>query len=152
MIYYNGKTGEYKGDIQPKNFVYTTRSKTNYYVYCLSLVFAPRLFLDFDADACLVIRKPSDFQEMILTTFENKMQGWTGSSEVENLAKDLQNEFPGIRGFSAANLWRIRNFFQQYAENKKLAPLVREITCKYKKISTITKRNSRQIVRIWNFK
>jgi hypothetical protein len=26
-------------------------------------------------------------------------------------------------------------FFQQYAENKKLALLVREISCKYKKIS-----------------
>ena len=41
---YDGKTGEYKGDIHPENFVYRTRSKTNYYVYCLSLSFAPSLF------------------------------------------------------------------------------------------------------------
>ncbi len=78
---YDGNTGEYKGDIQPENFVYTTRSITNYYVYCLSLSFAPRLFLDFDADACLVIRKPSEFQEMILSIFESKMQNWSGGGE-----------------------------------------------------------------------
>ena len=78
MKTYNGKTGEYRGDIHPENFVYTTRSKTNYYVYCLSLSFAPRLFLDFDSDACLVIRKPNEFQEMILSIFESKMQNWSG--------------------------------------------------------------------------
>ena len=52
--------------------------------------------------------------------------GW-GKSVVETLSADLQKEFPGIRGFSAANLWRIRNFFSVYAMNSKLAPLVREI-------------------------
>src|SRR5579883_2958453 len=51
-----------------------------------------------------------------------------GRSVVENLAKDLQAEFPGISGFSAANLWRIKNFYEAYAANEKLAPLVREIS------------------------
>ena len=78
---HHGKTNEYKGDIQPRDFVYTVRSKTNYYVYCLSLSFTPRLFLDFDADACLIIRKPNDFQKMLLSIFESKMQGWTGTGE-----------------------------------------------------------------------
>lgn len=36
--------------------------------------------------------------------------GW-GKSVVEKLSVDLQNEFPGITGFSARNLWRIRNFY-----------------------------------------
>lgn len=78
MKAYDGKTGEYKGDIRPKNFVLTAQSKTNYYVYCLSLSFAPRLFLDFDADACLVIRKPSEFQEIILSSFESRLRDWSG--------------------------------------------------------------------------
>jgi len=52
--------------------------------------------------------------------------GW-GKSVVETLSADLQKEFPGIRGFSAANLWRIKNFYSEYSENLKLAPLVREI-------------------------
>ena len=53
--------------------------------------------------------------------------GW-GKSIVETLARDLQKEFPGIQGFSSANLWRMRNFYIAYQENEKLAPLVREIS------------------------
>ena len=52
--------------------------------------------------------------------------GW-GKSVVENLAVDLQKEFPGIRGFSADNLWRMRKFYVQFEGNAKLAPLVQEI-------------------------
>ncbi|HII15755.1 MAG TPA: DUF1016 domain-containing protein [Nanoarchaeota archaeon] len=51
-----------------------------------------------------------------------------GKSVVELLAKDLQKEFPGIKGFSASNLWRMRIFYQEYYQNPKLAPLVREIS------------------------
>ena len=53
--------------------------------------------------------------------------GW-GKAIVETLAKDLQKEFPGIQGFSSANLWRMRNFYLTYRTNEKLAPLVREIS------------------------
>jgi predicted nuclease of restriction endonuclease-like (RecB) superfamily len=53
--------------------------------------------------------------------------GW-GELIVETLARDLQKEFPGIQGFSSANLWRMRNFYITYQENEKLAPLVREIS------------------------
>ena len=51
-----------------------------------------------------------------------------GKSVVDNLAHDLQKEFPGISGFSASNLWRMRVFYETYAANEKLAPLVREIS------------------------
>lgn len=50
-----------------------------------------------------------------------------GKSVVEHLARDLQAEFPGIGGFSASNLWRIKLFHETYAHNPKLAPMVREI-------------------------
>ena len=53
--------------------------------------------------------------------------GW-GKSVVENLAEDLQKEYIGIKGFSAANLWRMRNFHIEYKNNEKLALLVREIS------------------------
>jgi predicted nuclease of restriction endonuclease-like (RecB) superfamily len=52
--------------------------------------------------------------------------GW-GKSVVETLASDLQKEFPGTSGFSSGNLWRIRNFYDIYRNDEKLAPLVREI-------------------------
>jgi len=53
--------------------------------------------------------------------------GW-GKSVIKNLSRDLQNEFPGIQGFSARNLWRMRNFYLEYKENTKLPPLVAEIS------------------------
>ncbi|MCD6335580.1 MAG: hypothetical protein J7M27_09650 [Candidatus Latescibacteria bacterium] len=50
-----------------------------------------------------------------------------GKSVVKRLTKDLHAEFPGIGGFSASNLWRMRFFYQSYSDHPKLAPLVREI-------------------------
>jgi predicted nuclease of restriction endonuclease-like (RecB) superfamily len=57
---------------------------------------------------------------------KQKKHNW-GNSVVEELAKDLQKEFVGIKGFSSQNLWRMRKFYQEYQGNEKLAPLVREI-------------------------
>ena len=52
--------------------------------------------------------------------------GW-GKGVVENLAKDIQKEYPGIQGFSADNMWRMRKLFLMYSDNTKLAPMVQEI-------------------------
>lgn len=65
-----------------------------------------------------------DIGKMIVK--QQERHGW-GKSVVENLARDLQNEFPGIHGFSAQNLWRMKQFHQTYVNNEKLSPLVREI-------------------------
>ena len=56
-----------------------------------------------------------------------KVEGW-GKSVVEQLAKDLRAEFPGVRGYSAQNLWYMRQFFLEYHEDVKLQPLVGEIS------------------------
>ncbi len=57
---------------------------------------------------------------------KQEKHGW-GNSIVENLAKDLQLEFPGVKGFSKDNIWRMRKFYVHYNSNQKLAPLVQEI-------------------------
>ncbi|NOY58006.1 MAG: DUF1016 domain-containing protein [Calditrichaeota bacterium] len=54
--------------------------------------------------------------------------GSWGKSVVQQLATDLQHEFPGIRGFSVQNLWYMRQFYLEYQSNKKLQPLVGEIS------------------------
>jgi len=54
-------------------------------------------------------------------------ESW-GKSVVELLSKDLQAEFPGIRGFSMQNLWYMRQFYLNYRANQKLQPLVGEIS------------------------
>lgn len=53
-------------------------------------------------------------------------EGW-GKSIVEQLSKDLQREYPGIRGFSSRNIWRMKTFYETYKENEKLPPVVAEI-------------------------
>ena len=57
---------------------------------------------------------------------QQRVQGW-GKSVVEILAKELQKEFPGVKGFSATNLWRMRSFYLEYSKNSNLPPLVGEI-------------------------
>lgn len=52
--------------------------------------------------------------------------GW-GKSVVEQLSSDIQAEFPGITGFSARNLWLMRQWYETYVANEKLQPMVAEI-------------------------
>ena len=49
--------------------------------------------------------------------------GW-GKAVVEARAADLQTEFPGAGGFSARNLWYMRQFYSEYHGNEKLQPLL----------------------------
>lgn len=58
---------------------------------------------------------------------QQEENGW-GKSIVQVLSKELQKEFPGAKGYSAANLWRMRNFYLSYRNSERLAPLVREIS------------------------
>jgi len=52
--------------------------------------------------------------------------GW-GKGTIESLSGYIRNSQPGIRGFSVQNLWRMRQFFEVYGQNKVLSPLVREL-------------------------
>lgn len=55
-----------------------------------------------------------------------KQEEW-GKSVVSELAKFIIANDPTIKGFSDKNLWRMKQFYETYAENEKLSPLVREI-------------------------
>ena len=61
-----------------------------------------------------------------MITRRQNAEGW-GKSVVERLANDLQQEFPGVKGFSVQNLWYMRQFYQEYQGSPKLQPLVGEI-------------------------
>lgn len=50
-----------------------------------------------------------------------------GRAVVEHLAADLQAAFPGTSGFSARNIWYMRDLYLCYRDNEKLQPLVAEI-------------------------
>lgn len=53
--------------------------------------------------------------------------GW-GKSVVQDFANFLKQAYPTASGFSAQNIWRMKQFYETYKDNEKLSPLVREIT------------------------
>jgi len=53
--------------------------------------------------------------------------GW-GEGTVEALAEYIRKRQPNVRGFSASNLWRMKQFFETYRDLPKLAALLRELS------------------------
>jgi hypothetical protein len=54
------------------------------------------------------------------------IEGW-GKQTVKMLAKYLTNNYPNSKGFSAQNIWRMKQFYEIYKDDEKLSPLVREL-------------------------
>ncbi len=50
-----------------------------------------------------------------------KQEGW-GKSVVDRLARDIQAAFPGIKGFSPRNVWRMRTFYLAYTRETLSSP------------------------------
>jgi predicted nuclease of restriction endonuclease-like (RecB) superfamily len=50
-----------------------------------------------------------------------------GKGIVENLATYIRTYDPAIRGFSAQNLWRMKQFYETYKDSEKLSSLLREL-------------------------
>jgi predicted nuclease of restriction endonuclease-like (RecB) superfamily len=53
-------------------------------------------------------------------------EGW-GKNTVQLLANYIQLHQPSLRGFSAQNIWRMRQFFEVYQHDIKLSALLREL-------------------------
>ena len=51
-----------------------------------------------------------------------------GKSVVQQLANFIQTTEPNTKGFSAQNIWRMKQFYETYQGNEKLAPVVRELS------------------------
>ena len=50
-----------------------------------------------------------------------------GEGVVEELARYLQRRQPGLNGFTRANLFRMRQFYDTYRDEAKVAPVVRQL-------------------------
>lgn len=50
-----------------------------------------------------------------------------GDDYIKRLSAYIQEQFPGIKGFKWRNLYRMKQFYETYGENKKLSPLVTKI-------------------------
>lgn len=51
-----------------------------------------------------------------------------GKSVVQEFSRFIQTRFAGIQGFSPQNIWRMKQFYEAYAGDEILSPLVREIS------------------------
>jgi hypothetical protein len=46
---------------------------------------------------------------------KQEKEGW-GTHVLERVAKDLQNDFPGVEGFSIRNIFRMKAFYNAYGK------------------------------------
>ena len=61
-----------------------------------------------------------------LITEKQRAAGW-GDAVIDQVARDLTREMDGLKGFSRANLYRMKKFYGFYGEDKNVAQLVRQI-------------------------
>jgi hypothetical protein len=54
-----------------------------------------------------------------------KNGGW-GKSVVEELASQIASNLGNLRGFSAQNIWRMKQFYETYTDNQILSALLRD--------------------------
>lgn len=80
---------------------------------------------------------------------QQQEKGW-GKSIVEVLAKEIKKDFPEVKGFSARNLWRMRNLYVEYKDNKILPPLVAEFS--WSKNIAIMEKCKNQLERVFYIK
>lgn len=57
-----------------------------------------------------------------------------GKSVVQELADFIQRTEPNIKGFSAQNIWRMKQFYETYKDNEKLATVWRELSWSHHKL------------------
>ena len=50
-----------------------------------------------------------------------------GESVVRKLSDYLQEQQPDLQGFSAPNIWRMKQFYETYGKTKKLSTALREL-------------------------
>ena len=57
---------------------------------------------------------------------KQKELGW-GKAVVEEISRDLKNEFPETKGFSGTNLWHMVRYYSEYKDDIILQSLTKEI-------------------------
>ena len=76
ITFVDQKTGEPK-NVKPIGEVTNTISlETNYYIYCLANTLDYRLFDDFNADSCVIIREPAAFSTRLQDTVQTLIPDW----------------------------------------------------------------------------
>ena len=51
-----------------------------------------------------------------------------GAAYIDTIANEIQETFPGIKGFNRRGLYRMKQFYETYKDNEKVTPLVTQIS------------------------
>ena len=51
-----------------------------------------------------------------------------GDGYIDSLSDYIQRQFPGIKGFNRRGLYRMKQFYETYAGNEKVSPLVTQLS------------------------
>jgi hypothetical protein len=96
------RTGKPKGPpLEPMGNVQVSRRlHTNFYVMCFTTSLDPRMFLEFDADACLVIRNPKTFVRRLVAAFHRTVVDWPSEAKPVRYVDPLRDRPPSDVIFS----------------------------------------------------
>jgi hypothetical protein len=118
MTVFNGQNGKEKGTLRPKDNCIQKKLTTNYYAYCLSTVFDPRLFLLSPTyNACLIIHDPKRYAEDLCSCLETALPKWT--------AVDLDVHYvdPILSPLFKVDPFRSKHFCYSYQQERRIVCL-----------------------------
>jgi hypothetical protein len=72
------KTGQQHAMKPIGNLTYTSRPKSDYYVYCMGSSLDLRLFADFGYDACVIVHDCREFERRLSEYMAQRLPGWIG--------------------------------------------------------------------------
>ena len=76
---FDGVSGKSKGELGVVEMgPLTATSETDYLIFCMSSVFDKKLFDDFGADTCVVIKDPVSFTEAVAKAAFERLPEWGG--------------------------------------------------------------------------
>ena len=75
--YPDKKSGEIKNMKPVGDVAISTGLKTDYYVYCMTHTLKDRLFNDFSADSCVIIRDLSEFSNRLEAAVQSQLSDWS---------------------------------------------------------------------------
>ncbi|MBQ7512327.1 MAG: DUF1016 family protein [Prevotella sp.] len=64
---------------------------------------------------------------------EPSREGYWGTGAIESISEQLQRELPGLRGFSAASLKKMRIFYEQWQFIVNRSPMANDLECEMKR-------------------
>ncbi|MBR5624892.1 hypothetical protein IKW72_07830 [bacterium] len=68
------------------------------------------------------------YQRVGKILFEKSRDSDYGDNYIDSLSNFIQEKFPGIKGFNRRGFYRMKQFYELYMNNKKVAPLLTKLT------------------------